>query len=233
MSIVGLRFGNWEVIEESPHNKRYVLCRCNCEDKTEKEIYKTNLTSGKSKSCGCFRDNNISKTKSKYNTYDLSEKYGIGYTIKGEPFYFDLEDYDLIKDYCWRKETNGYIVSNIKGDNRKLIKMHRLIMNVYKFEIKVDHIFHNKFDNRKEYLRIVNNINNSKNKQMQSNNTSGVIGVYYDKNRDRWCAEIKVDKVKIYLGRYKDIEEAKRVREDAEIKYFGEYRLKISSVKLE
>lgn len=31
------------------------------------------------------------------NTYDLSGEYGIGYTTKGEEFWFDLEDYDKIK----------------------------------------------------------------------------------------------------------------------------------------
>lgn len=28
-----------------------------------------------------------------FNKYDLSGEYGIGYTSKGEEFYFDLEDY--------------------------------------------------------------------------------------------------------------------------------------------
>ena len=42
----------------------------------------------------------MSETFKKYNTYDLSGEYGIGYTSKGEEFYFDLDDYDKIKDYC-------------------------------------------------------------------------------------------------------------------------------------
>ena len=34
----------------------------------------------------------------KYNTYDLSGEYGIGYSNSGKEFYFDLDDYDLIKE---------------------------------------------------------------------------------------------------------------------------------------
>ena len=45
----------------------------------------------------------------KYNTYDLTGEYGIGYTSKDEEFYFDLEDYDKIKDYCWRITMQGYV----------------------------------------------------------------------------------------------------------------------------
>ncbi|WP_368488451.1 hypothetical protein [Clostridium sp. BJN0013] len=39
--------------------------------------------------------------KYKYNTYDLTGEYGIGYDAKGNIFYFDLEDYDRIKDFYW------------------------------------------------------------------------------------------------------------------------------------
>ena len=37
----------------------------------------------------------------KENIYDLSGEFGIGYcTNTGSPFYFDLEDYNKIKNYC-------------------------------------------------------------------------------------------------------------------------------------
>ena len=35
----------------------------------------------------------------KYNDFDLSSNdYGIGFTLKGEPFYFDKDDYEKIKN---------------------------------------------------------------------------------------------------------------------------------------
>ena len=55
------------------------------------------------------------------NVYDLSGEYGIGYTLKGEPFWFDLEDYDLIKDYCWHyTQKNKIETTNV--ETRKEIK---------------------------------------------------------------------------------------------------------------
>ena len=86
-------------------------------------------------------------TALKNNTYDLSGEYGIGYTSKGEEFYFDLEDYDLIKDYCWRTDRNGYIVSNEPNINRSIISMHRLVFsNIEQLNKKqqVDHKNHKK-----------------------------------------------------------------------------------------
>ena len=46
----------------------------------------------------------------KYNTYDLSGDYGIGYTEEGNEFSFDLEDYDKIKNYYWNIDNKGYIL---------------------------------------------------------------------------------------------------------------------------
>lgn len=76
----------------------------------------------------------------KYNTYDLTGEYGIGYTLKGELFYFDLEDYDKIKDICWYMNSKGYLVG-YNLDNSKTIKMHRYIMGLTENDSQVvDHI---------------------------------------------------------------------------------------------
>ena len=104
----------------------------------------------------------ISKAK-KHNTYDLSGEYGVGYTQKGYEFYFDLEDYDLIKDYCWRVGTHGYIECH---RNKSVVSMHRLILNVTDRKLQVDHIYHHKNDNRKSQLRIVTNRQNSRNQSL-------------------------------------------------------------------
>ena len=54
----------------------------------------------------------------------------------------------------------------------------------------------------------------------RASNTSGVTGVWYDKRRDRWTAEIMLRRKKIRLGRYKNKEDAIKARRVAEDEYF-------------
>ena len=160
----------------------------------------------------------------RYNTYDLSGEYGIGYTSKGEEFYFDLEDYDKIKDYCWYIDSNGYVIAHDNTNNNKIIRMHRLIMNVNRREIFVDHIYHNKNDNRKSQLRLVSPQQNASNCKINKSNTSGYKGVYWHEPAQKWEALIQYNNKLINLGLYSNKNDAIKVRQDAEIKYFGEYR---------
>lgn len=136
-------------------NKRVQwLCQCACGSKPFISCG-TNIRNGTTKSCGCIRNKKSAerlKNRHKINEYILSGEYGIGFTLNtNKEFYFDLEDYDKIKDYCWFETDKGYIQANIKRgnkvDGRGFIKLHRLITNnQFKY---VDHINRNKADNRK------------------------------------------------------------------------------------
>lgn len=161
----------------------------------------------------------MNKGMFKQNQYDLSGEYGIGYTSNGSPFYFDLDDYDRIKNYCWTLNSDGYIV-NVK--NR--ICLHRLITNCPS-DMFIDHIGGEttRCDNRKQNLRKLTNSQNLMNRGLQKNNTSGVTGVSWNKSRQKWEAHIKFQGKKINLGLYQSIDDAVKVRKEAEKKYFGEY----------
>ena len=89
--------------------------------------------------------------------------------------------------------------------------------------MQIDHINHVVYDNRKNNLRIVNVVQNQRNRILSSNNTSGVNGVWFVKRDNIWRASICVEKKRIALGSFKDIEDAIESRKNAEIKYFGEY----------
>lgn len=181
------------------------------------------LRNGRIASCGCLHKETAQKqgkANKKYNRYDLTGEYGIGYTLKDEPFYFDLEDYDLIKDYCWAINKDGYVYNKTK----KLILMHRLIMNAPNDKL-VDHIYHKKNDNRKSQLRLCSSSENVRNRSI-SNSSSGVCGVYWYKREEKWSAEIVVNDQKISLGLFNDKEQAIKVRKEAELKYFGDFSYK-------
>ena len=63
----------------------------------------------------------------------------------------DIEDWMRLKDRHWRLDGAGYVVTSIK---KKYTSFHRVVMIPEKGKV-VDHINHNKLDNRKNNLRVV------------------------------------------------------------------------------
>lgn len=193
-------------------------CLCSCGKYTTK---KSNfLRNGKSTSCGCRTKIKRKKSMKQYNTYDLSNDFGIGYTKQNEIFYFDLEDYDKIKDYCWHYDKDGYILSSVY--NETSIKMHNLLMNATDGTV-VDHKNGNRNDNRKENLRIATFSQNGYNSNKPSNNTSGYKGVHWNKSMNAWQARIQVDGKRYNLGYFNDKIDAAKAYNEAAIIYHGEF----------
>jgi len=231
-NLIGIKFNKLTVIKRVENNKRgesQWLCKCDCKLENEVIVVGSRLRSGNTKSCGCLQKEKaiqLGKSKKKYNTYDLlSEEYGVGYASNtNELFYFDLEDYDKIKDYCWYNNDDGYIATNIKySDTYCTVRMHRLVMNCPD-DMDVDHIFHNTCDNRKEFLRIVTESQNQMNQKIRINNATGVAGVIL--NNNKWRARIRINNKDIHLGYFINKEDAIHARKEAEEKYFGEYAFK-------
>ena len=189
------------------------LCQCDC-GSTPVKVRGDALKSGKVISCGCSRK--------RYNDYDLSGEYGIGWTHNTHrKFYFDIEDYDKIKNYCWYEtehKNSGYheVVSN--DSSGKTIRMHWIICGK-----RYDHADRDPFNNRKNNLRSATCTENARNYSMQKNNTSGFSGVSWDKERSQWVAYIIINKKRKKLGRFINKDDAIRVRLEAEAKYFGEF----------
>lgn len=128
---------------------------------------------------------------------------------------FDVEDIDTINKYKWhlhlRKKDNRYdVCSNTFGTykTKKYIALSRFLLN-YDGKLCIDHINRNTLDNRKSNLRIVTKFENNLNK---GNNTSGCVGVTWDKNKQKWQVTIK----KKFIGRFDDFKEAVNARKQAE-----------------
>ena len=212
------------VIKRGPNNSSGCArwyCQCSCGNPELVLVLGSSLRNGHTQSCGCLHKETAQKqgiANRKTNTYDLTKEYGIGYTLKGEEFYFDLEDYDCIKDYCWHKAANGYIVCKRKEN----VLQHRLITNAPD-EYEVDHINHNTVDNRKSNLRLCTHSQNGMNRDATIASTSGVKGVYWYSKPQKWSAEITIDGQKILLGQFTDINDAITARKKAEEKLFKEF----------
>ncbi|EBN6978918.1 HNH endonuclease [Salmonella enterica] len=111
---------------------------------------------------------------------------------------------------------NGYLQTSVSGEN---VLVHRIIWEMHNGKIpngmEIDHINHDRTDNRIENLRIVNHKDNHKNVSMQSNNKTGVCGVCFIERCNKFRASIKVDGVTIYLGYFSSIDDAKNARKKA------------------
>lgn len=232
-NIIGNKYNLLTVVEkaERKNNREAYLCQCECGN--FKVVTKYDLIHNNIKSCGCLTKIkaqqqvdkiNSSGINKRVNKYDLSNSYGIGYTYNGHEFYFDIEDYEIIKNYSWHLTNHGYLetVQRINGQKHNIM-MHRLIMNVTERRDFVDHINHNKLDNRKCNLRIVSNSQNQMNKNIVGNNTSGFRGVSFHQKTKKWFAYICKDNKHIHLGYFDKIEDAIKKRKEAERIYFGEY----------
>lgn len=67
---------------------------------------------------------------------------------------------------------------------------------------QIDHINGVRSDNRLANLRAVSGQENMRNQRMPVNNTSGAVGVTWDKRRRRWLANLVVSGRCIYIGSY-------------------------------
>lgn len=135
----------------------------------------------------------------------------------------DLDDVDKVKNIKWHRSdlqrSTYYCLSN----DPEWKRIHRLIMGVTDKNIVVDHINHNGLDNRKSNLRICTSGQNTCNCLTSKNNKSGHKGVYWSKERKKWCAQISINNKTKGLGRYDTIEEAIEAREKAAKEYYGEF----------
>lgn len=146
--------------------------------------------------------------------------------------YIDAIDADLA-DLKWhaRKHHTGkfYAVRSVRENGkRRSVKLHTVILerklgrSLNDGELP-DHENRNPLDNTRKNLRVANHSQNNFNADVPKNNTSGVKGVYWDKTKEKWSAQIGVNGKRKKLGSFSAMEEAVKARHDAEIEYFGEY----------
>lgn len=117
--------------------------------------------------------------------------------------------------------TKGYLCC---GFNGKTVYAHRIAWCLASGQdldvnVQVDHINHDRLDNRLSNLRTTDNRGNSKNKTMRKINKSGATGVIFHKASCKWRAFIKVEYKQVHLGLFEDFNDAVAARKFAEVKY--------------
>ena len=136
---------------------------------------------------------------------------------------------DLLRTFCyadgvlrWRADTaprswrgdiagnlnnTGYVVVGTQG---KKYLAHRLIFLMHHGYMpdEVDHINGDRSDNRIENLRAVTRKQNQYNAGTRADNTSGVKGVFWYKQTQKWAAQCKFDGVLYPLGYFDKLSDA-------------------------
>ena len=117
--------------------------------------------------------------------------------------------------------ADGYL--NV-GFNKKKYMVHRIIwilVHGVKLSDKdeIDHINHNRTDNRLVNLRLVNRQTNQKNVSKRKDNTSGITGVCWKPKQHKWHSQIGVNGKIIHLGFFVEFHEAVNARKNAEVLY--------------
>jgi len=131
----------------------------------------------------------------------------------------DDEDYKRLNRYKWYayKDRNRWYARRFVS-----VAMHRTVIKVPD-SVKLDHKNGNGLDNQKVNLRRATNSQNSANRQIQSNNTSGYKGAQFDKRRNRWIARIRVSGRLLHLGTFPNAESAARAYDLKAKEVFGEF----------
>ena len=89
--------------------------------------------------------------------------------------------------------------------------------------IRLDHADTVGSNNSWGNLRLATQSQNLANAVLRSDNTSGFKGVYWNKTRKKWIAQICIAGKPVYLGRFNTKEEAVSARREVAVMAFGEF----------
>ena len=101
------------------------------------------------------RKSNLGKRQLHTTRYEIIDGEYVGYTAKGEPFYFDQEDLEKVVSHTWLINNNGYLVASVCVSPRKYktIYLHRYLLDEYDPNTFIEFIDGNKLNNHKSNLR--------------------------------------------------------------------------------
>jgi len=121
---------------------------------------------------------------------------------------------DILRSKNWSKIPGGYATTSSSG---KTIYLHKLCAGPHE-GLEVDHVNHNKLDNRIENIRLATRQQNG---AWRKHFGKGLKGVR--KHHHKWVARISIMGREIHLGSFETQEQAGRAYDAAAIKAYGKF----------
>ncbi|HXF60743.1 MAG TPA: HNH endonuclease signature motif containing protein [Caldilineaceae bacterium] len=128
----------------------------------------------------------------------------------------DEADYERVSRYTWTLDKNGYVV---RKDGKRKLLLHRFILDAPP-GYDVDHINHDRLDNRRANLRLATRSQNNANSGPRPG-ASRFKGV--SRHEGAWRAEICVNGKRRRLGRYRNEIAAAKAYDRAAWAAWGEF----------
>jgi len=130
--ISNMTFGKWTVLRPDKSRPRYYVCKCNCG--TIKSVFSGSLKSGTSKSCGCYKTQQLKEKNNKNANSHIGEKYGKLTVLdcykneKDGAYWYKCKcDCGAFKDVSGKRLFNGMCVSCGCLDSKANMLMDQLL----------------------------------------------------------------------------------------------------------
>lgn len=141
---------------------------------------------------------------------------------KGQFSIVDDEDYKTFSCFNWYAQKGNGGLYAARREKGKIVFLHRKIIKATE-GYEVDHINGDTLDNQRNNLRIVTRRQNAQNSKKRKGSLSKYKGVTWNKERNKWQAQIKVDGKQLFLGHFRNEISAAKSYDKAAVKYFGDY----------
>lgn len=135
----------------------------------------------------------------------------------------DDEDYERVNAHKWYIFNPQLSKTTYAQRNARPVGlMHRFILDAPE-GTRVDHVDGNGLNNVRSNLRLASHADNMRNRRKAVNNTSGYIGVYWDKHKSKWRARVRVNNKNNHIGYFDDLVLAAKARDTAALDLHGEF----------
>ncbi len=133
----------------------------------------------------------------------------------------DSCDFERLNQFKWYANKLGNTFYAMRNSSRITGKRHSILMHHEVIGrppkgLMIDHRNRQGTDNRQENLRLVTHRQNCQNqKKQKTEKTSRYTGVCWHKEKERWMAQIQINKKIKYLGYFKNEKDAFRAYKKA------------------